>query len=142
MARKYFGSGDPCGKTITLDTRKDVWVAAVIEVPSNSDFRFDLILPFSAITLFDANMLKEWETNWQALNYQTFIRVHPQCNIDRFGKMTAGTLKKHVPERDIELFLQPLNRIHLYEPDGSMGGMEIYLYFSCDRQLCSYYCLY
>lgn len=127
MAQKYFGSEDPYGKTITLDTRKDVWVAAVIEVPSNSDFRFDLILPFSVVTLFDANMLKEWEANWQALNYQTFIRVHPHCNIDRFGKMIAGTLKKHVPERDMELVLQPLSRIHLYNPDGSKGDMK-YIY--------------
>jgi ABC-type antimicrobial peptide transport system permease subunit len=129
MAKKYFGSEDPYGKIITLDTRQDVRVAAVVKIPANSDFQFDLFLPYSLINFYDSTMLKRWRNDWKARNSQTFVLVHPNCEVHKFEKKIAGITMLHVPERDIELFLQPLDQIHLYNPDGSQGTMVYVLVF-------------
>lgn len=49
MARKYFGSEDPIGKTVIMDGRQDYTVTAVVEdVPSASHFHFDFLAAMSA----------------------------------------------------------------------------------------------
>lgn len=48
MARKYFGDEDPLGKTIRFNNERDMTIAAVFyDLPSNSTFKPEYILPYS-----------------------------------------------------------------------------------------------
>ncbi len=92
-AEKYFGEGDPIGRSITLisdDYRNDFVVSGVAEnPPPNSTVTFNLLINFESIGLFGgADSL----TNWQTLRMacKTYIQLHD-------GK-SAEAIEKRYPE--------------------------------------------
>jgi ABC-type antimicrobial peptide transport system permease subunit len=66
MAFKYFGEGDPVGKTLTLDNKIDVVVTGITEnPPNNSSVVYDLLVPMdTARSLYKG--LDDWSMNNQA----------------------------------------------------------------------------
>ena len=59
MARKYFGSANPVGKTIEFtgeDSALYIVSAVAKDAPDNSSFQFDLILPITASSGYEENI--------------------------------------------------------------------------------------
>jgi len=124
-ARKYFGDENPLGKTLNFDNRNDYTVAAVVEIPRNSDFRgYDVFLPMRSLELWGQS-LASLESNWRGRMYRTYLKLRPGGNPRVLEEKTAGLLKAHNPGRDELLKLQPLTQMHLYAPDGTQAGMRI-----------------
>jgi putative ABC transport system permease protein len=133
-AFKYFGSADAIGRMITL---QDGWipglyeVSAVIEdVPANSHFKFDLLLPMRALlqTEFYRNDHARWD------NFHTYLELDPSADITRLSERFPAFIKKYRGEdKSIKskaaFYFQPLLDIH-YSPDlAEQGSRWKMIYF-------------
>lgn len=120
MARKYFGSESPVGKTMTLSGGRmngDYIVSAVIEdIPQNSHFVFDILLPMHNIFL---NNQYRQDDGWGWNNFTTYIQLNEGTSVQRaehklpdFCQRRLNPKWKDINGR-IALKLQPLRDIHL-----------------------------
>ncbi|MGD8540570.1 MAG: ABC transporter permease, partial [Candidatus Aminicenantes bacterium] len=125
IAAKYFGTEDPIGRTLTFDQDKDFIIKGVIEdIPSNSDFYFDLFVPTSRIN--GPEVLEDWGTHFAV----TFVLLQDGSAATEVEKKLSGLIQERLPEEKISLALQPLGNIHLYSADGSEEGMKFVRGFS------------
>jgi len=110
MAKKFFDDQDPLDKVLQI-TGFDFKVTGVIrDVPLNSHLMFDCVIPL-------LNMEYFWETNFERwdshINFSTFIQLQKNSSGQEVSKKIAGLVKKYIPGSKTELYLQPLNDIHL-----------------------------
>lgn len=107
VAKKYFGNDDPIGAALRINN-SDMFVEAVVEdVPSNSHFHFDFLIPLRTIET-------EHDTQWQGMRgYLTYVKL--QCNVDpaSFGARLPALKQKYAPDTNDQYFIQPLTDIHL-----------------------------
>jgi len=129
VARKYFGDEDPMGKVLNLSDRADLTVSGIVHIPDNSDFQFDFFFSFQAYPLFSVN-LADYEADWKAFNFQFYILLKDGSSAELLERKISGFLKPRLPGRERVLRLQPLRRIHLYNPDGTDGAMRYVRVFS------------
>lgn len=117
IAGKYFGDEDPIGKTMTYANRIDLRVTGVARtVPQNSEFQFDLVIPFELINEIQGfNYLD----NWRAFNFRIFVFVQEDLSLAEFEKKTPEFCRKYRSDdpEDYQplhsLFLQPITEMHL-----------------------------
>ena len=128
-AAKYFGNEDPLGKVLNLDNRFDLTVTAVVEdVPENSHLQFGMLVPFEMVERLG------WDIrNWGFSMALTYLHLGDQVDVQAFEEKIAGMVKRYDRATNIELFLQPLTRIHLFtnitNPDAT-GRIQYLLIFS------------
>ncbi len=116
-ARKYFGTEDPVGKTITRNGEEDYKVTAVVaDMPVNTHLKFDVLLSFITyikLTSSDADVGFNWD------GFFTYLLLKPGVDVKAVEeKITKVAAKKNDPEgtskyKTIDLTLQPLKDIHL-----------------------------
>jgi putative ABC transport system permease protein len=129
IAEKYFGHNDPIGKVIQLH---DGWspglyeITAVIQnVPDNSHFAFDLLLPMQALlqTEFYRNQHERWD------NFHTYIQLGEDVEVNELNKKIAHFVHtyrgndKNI-DADASLEFQNLCDIH-YSPDLNNQGSHL-----------------
>ena len=113
MAKKYFGTDkEVIGKILKMSNQWNYTVKAVIEnLPVNSHLDFDILVPFAVL---------KWagykDTDWQTVNTTTYFQLNKNVQIEDFNKKILNLIDDKLPnaENRIELYLQPLNDIHLY----------------------------
>jgi putative ABC transport system permease protein len=77
LAKKYFGTADAIGRTLTVNNQYPVTVSAVLKnVPANSTIRFDALLPVP----FLRNLGIDIE-NWGSNEILTFVELHPKSAV-------------------------------------------------------------
>jgi putative ABC transport system permease protein len=77
LAKKYFGTADAVGRTLTVNNQYPVTVSAVLEnVPTNSILRFEALLPVS----FLRNLGIDIES-WRSNEIVTFAELHPKSAV-------------------------------------------------------------
>lgn len=70
-AVKYFGDGNPLGKTLSLDNKVDVTVTGILENPPyNSTIKYDFLLSMET-----ARQLYGWMDDWTVNSQTTFIKL-------------------------------------------------------------------
>jgi putative ABC transport system permease protein len=119
MAKKYFGTEDPIGKTLNYDNKTLVQVTGVVrKMPRNSDISFDFLLSFETLFVVEnqgvANYLK---TDWSYNPCYTFIMLKPGQHPEAIAFSLNQLLKKYGDERSKKLYtvtIEPLDKIHLY----------------------------
>jgi putative ABC transport system permease protein len=129
VVRKYFGNEDPLGKVLNLSERAELAVSGVVHIPENSDFQFDFFFSFRSYPLFGVD-LASYEADWKSFNYQFYLLLHSGSSAELLEKKIAGFLKPRNPDRERILRLQPLSRIHLYNPDGTGRAIKYIHLFS------------
>ena len=129
MAEKYFGDENPIGKVLNLSGRADLFVSGVVHIPDESDFQFDFFFSFQSYPLFNID-LAPLEANWEGKNYQVHLLLKEGSSSELLEKKISGFLKSRTHDMDEVLRLQPLSRIHLFNPDGSDGAMRFVRIFS------------
>jgi len=75
VARQFFGTEDPLGKTLEFNKRVPLKVSGVLKNNHRSHLSFDFLLPISV-----ANRPK-WE-NWGQSHFLTYLKVHDEQSID------------------------------------------------------------
>jgi putative ABC transport system permease protein len=110
VARKYFGNDNPIGQTLTvkLYSNLNVVVKGVTkDVPSNSSFKFGMLISLNSLTL-------DWDTNWQFW-CTTFIGLDKHAHSAKLEQKFPTFIEKnisHLKVRPKSLYLLPLADIH------------------------------
>ena len=128
MVEKYFGSEDPLGKIMRLGEREDFIVTAIAEdVPWNSHFHFDFLIPFKRIKNLE---------NWGTWNYYTYILLHENVNPENLkSKFDEWAKSQNLDDLYAEvLYYQPLTQIHFqynrYNIEPSFNGKYINIFIA------------
>jgi putative ABC transport system permease protein len=134
IARKYFGSEDPMGKTISVDRTTDYKIVGVFrDIPENSHLKFDFLFPWVTLA---ARMGTDYTEAWGHTGSYTYLRLAQGADLRAFETRLAELVKTECPwlaeyQMSIDLKMQPLTDIHLtshfmqeYEPNGSRQSVE------------------
>jgi putative ABC transport system permease protein len=116
MARKYFGDQDPVGRTLRVNGEFDVQVSAVIkDVPAQSSLRFDAVVPFA---LQFAPSFQE-PTHWGGNPLETWVLLSPGADRAAVEAKITSIAAPHFDEGgQVQFYIHPLLRKHLYSPKG------------------------
>ncbi|NUN99835.1 MAG: ABC transporter permease [Saprospiraceae bacterium] len=137
---KYFPGENPVGQTLIFNdnAREPVLISGVMQdFPNNSHLDFDFLISQSGLEFYPGE-----QTNWNASNYHTYLRLRPGTDVEQFEeKMMATVFDKYLIDvfkkegmdaaaiekirQSIGLELQPISKIHLHSSgiaDGFMHG--------------------
>ena len=127
-AKRYFGSDNPVGKTLSLSTEwegGEYRVEGVFrDVPENSHIKFDFL--FSIPRLLSNNQFK-WGA-WYWTNFYTYLLLKPGADAHQLERKLQVIIDKNLGKelkaqnRQIHFALQPLEDIHLRSDVG--GELE------------------
>jgi putative ABC transport system permease protein len=126
-AQKYFGTDDPIGKVIVADGKENFTVSGVIaDFPRNSSINYDMIMPMSyQVKSILVNGKVDVNTDFGNYAYQTYFKLKPGTSLK---KLSADLFKIHIKHRaedtDADYLLLPINKVHLYNADGTDRGIQ------------------
>ncbi|MEX1238919.1 MAG: ABC transporter permease [Cyclobacteriaceae bacterium] len=122
VARKYFGTGNPVGKTLTLNGRRTFTVTGVLkDIPGNSHIKFDILVSFWIIENLKGNF--DEEGHWKWPEFYTYVRLAPNVDVKNFESKLESFYERHNAENlrmrnaQERVRLQPLTDIHLRSPE-------------------------
>jgi putative ABC transport system permease protein len=125
LATKLFGNADAMGKVVRIDSTENFKVTAILkDLPGNTQFTYQYLLPWSFMTKLG------WDQGqtWAFTNAATYVLFRKSESLRTFDEKIKNIVKSHISQGDgstRELFVQPLNREHLYsKPDNGrlVGG--------------------
>jgi putative ABC transport system permease protein len=128
-AIKYFGNGNPIGKTLLMNKQEPFKVIAVIpDPPANTHLKFSMLLSFATVQKFVHDPLT---TQWYWDGWFAYIQVRPgtdpkilEKKINHLSTKRWGDEMKKTKE-GLVFYLQPLASIHLspnYMMDAEVNG--------------------
>ncbi|MEK6479698.1 ABC transporter permease [Catalinimonas sp. 4WD22] len=130
-ARALFGDEDPINQIIRVDDKSDLKVSGILkDVPSNSSFEFDFLIPYSQWRQVSPWVVEN-EDNWGNYSFQVFLELNDPTSEEAVESSIKNILIEH-GEEDLkpELFLHPMERWRLYsnfENGVVKGGMIDYV---------------
>jgi hypothetical protein len=120
-AKKYFGSEDPIGKTIRIDTN-DYQVRAVVkDIPPYSSFQYDVMIALAARRADPRNIKND--ESWGNFNFLTFIKLLPTAKPADLPAKFTRILSENKKSDNIKTGLISLPDIH-FENDLQSSGLE------------------
>jgi len=123
MAEKYFGEEEPIGKILKIENDYDFKVTGILKnIPLNSTIRFDFLIPLQFLEEIWQN--KNYTKTWRNFSFQTYIQLQKGIPYKTVDEKLADRLKRE-GEENVDVFIQPFSRLHLYWLD--MGGGRIQL---------------
>lgn len=127
-ARRYFGEEDPMGKVIQADGKQDYVVSGVVaDFPANSSIQYDMLFPMElfASNFWSNGYFSDMENDWGNYDHEIYLLLQPETSPQSVADKLTQILEKSSPyAHGTSYALQPLSQIHLYNPDGSEGGMQ------------------
>jgi len=117
-ALKFFEStGEAIGQTINMGEDAMKITGILKDVPENSHLQFDVLL--SVPTIINAN--PDFNDSWGSNYLNTYLLLSPNVNIAELESKFDDFMIRHMENEEItdyyELFLQPLNEVHLASVD-------------------------
>lgn len=144
MARKYFGSTDVVGKTLTFNS----WINLPLKItgvtvnnPDNTHFKYDFLISYETLNNETRNEdgSAASETGWGWYDFNTYVTLKNGTDPKNFDTKFAAILyeeRKEAFEKDnfrVEFPLQPITDIHLYsnllqesEPEEQGDGNAVF----------------
>lgn len=128
-AKKYFDKEDPIGKVLVAEDKTPLTVSGVVkDFPENSSIRPNLIM---TMELFNQKLYSgkqdglSIDNDFHQFNYHTYFQIQPGTDIKVLAdKLRNIHLRNKPDDTDLTYLLQPLPDMHLYQADGSNGGIE------------------
>lgn len=115
LAGKYFGDEVPIGKTLTLENNIQCTVTGVIKnLPNNSIFSFEGILPYS----LQDELRVPMSTHWGSNSLFTYVLLEEGSDISSVNRKLTDIVTEHNPQNTIKFMLFPLKDIHLHQQFG------------------------
>ncbi len=112
-AEKYFGTGSPLGRQLTI-LGEPFWVAGVAEnTPVNSSIRFDFLIPFEKMFTID-NWVNQAIGNWNYSFSSTYVELSDPEMADMLEDQLPGFVETHFSQMGSPyLELQPITDMYL-----------------------------
>lgn len=118
IAKKYFGNSDPMGEIITVSREHDYKVVGVFkDMPANSHFHFDIVLPIDKYFEVTDNDPQNWGSNY----VYSYVKLHQQADMAAVNNKLVDIEKQLVgwtPDSgkpyEQYFFFQPITEIHLF----------------------------
>ncbi len=116
-AKKFFGSEEPLGKTLSTDfSNTDLMITAIMkDYPLNSCFKFDILISLPE------NYKEDWNV---AGSTYSFVKLKPYADPRSLESKFPAFIDQYVPvlkESKVKLSLLPLEDIHLKSLDINSG---------------------
>jgi len=122
-AKKYFGSANPMGQTITVDGKFPAQVTGVIkDIPQNSQLKCNMFYSIATLET-DPGRLEQWGNFG---NY-TFLLLNKTANPAQLQAQFPAFLKRHISEesrkggQNYQLYIQHLKDTYM-DPRSDDGG--------------------
>lgn len=131
-AKALFGEQDAMGKTIRVDNQNDLKVSGILkDVPSNSSFQFDILLPWK-FRYQISDWIRRETTNWGNYSFQVFVELNDPTKQADVENSIRKMLAEHGEDNEIkhEFFLYPLLRWRLHSSFNNgveEGGLNDYV---------------
>lgn len=112
LARNYFGTQNPLGKTVRIDNKRDYIVSGIVaNTPENSSIRFDFMLPIQHC--FEDN---QWMVSgWGHYGPPTYVMLRPDATAEIINAKIKNFLTRQDKSVDDKLLmLQPYKNMYLY----------------------------
>ncbi|CAL1519578.1 ABC transporter permease [Chitinophaga sp. MM2321] len=126
-AKRYFGEQDPIGKVLTADGTTSFTVSGVIpDFPKNSSIRYDLLLPMSLLKQMGSRQSPAYDmdNNFTQFSFETYLLLQPGTSLKTVAdKLLKIHLRNKPDDTDLTYLTEPLTKMHLYNADGTDGGM-------------------
>lgn len=131
-AKRYFGDENPLGKVLQQNHKDNYIVCGVIaDFPGNSSIKYDMLFPMSIREKEYSGMgfWKSLDSDWGNFGYTTFFEIEPGTPLKPIGEKLINIQAKNAPWIKVSVKenayqLQPLTKIHLYQPDGTATGVQ------------------
>jgi ABC-type antimicrobial peptide transport system permease subunit len=123
MAAKMFGAADPMEKTILIDGDNFKVTGVLKDLPLNSSFDFEYILPWQYYKKLGYD-----DDNWGNNSVNAFIQLKPGTSEQETDIRIRDITKRHTAGKEqVEVFLHPLRKWHLYSEfeNGKITGGRI-----------------
>ncbi|MFC1477396.1 ABC transporter permease [candidate division KSB1 bacterium] len=118
IAQRYFGSENPVGQTITIDTYEYEVTAVIEDSPPNTHYKFEILRSPEHVYHEMQELVRTWNTYVHAAH--TYVKLAPGTDIREFEKQMNLLAYQHLKE-ELEqhnythnYFLQPVRGIHLF----------------------------
>ncbi len=122
-AHKYFGDEDPMGQVIRYNDRIDFTVTGITaNPPQNSSINFNMIIPFE---ILGEERITGW--SWESSGY---VQLQEETDLASFSEKIVDTIVRHRPDNENTVLLQPLDKVHLYNPLGHPESLIFVLIFA------------
>ncbi len=110
MASKYFGTEDPVGQTLLVNTKEVFQVTGVMKkMPLNSTINQDFLVPF------DYMKKSQWYSdNWGNNSITTYVMLRPNVETSQVNAKLTGIVRQHNPQSTTDFVIAPLTRLHLH----------------------------
>ncbi|HEV9037228.1 MAG TPA: ABC transporter permease [Puia sp.] len=123
FAKQLFGSDDPMGKVVRIDSNNFAVTGVAKDPPRNTDLGFSYLIPYSYMK--DAG----WSNSgWKDFSATTIVLLKPGVTEQMADDRFRDILKMHADGIDNEIFLHPLAKWRLYSrfENGKIvgGGIE------------------
>ena len=122
-AMRLFGNDNPMGESLLVDNKHSLTVTGIMkDLPGNTMFGFEALVPAAFM-----KMQSWYEESWGNNSTQTFVELHSNVRLDLAnGSMRDFIRTQTGDESEVEVFLYPLSKQHLYakfENGVPVGGL-------------------
>ncbi len=123
IARKFFGTDDPVGKTITVDHSLfggTYQITGVIrQAPHNSRFQYDFITATMPQGVRQHRLWDHWLPPSYSRPANTYLRLKPQANPEDIARKLPELVERYAEiaedeSETVRYYLHPVPRMHLY----------------------------
>lgn len=131
IAKKYFGSEDPIGKTLNIDGNLYRVTGLLKDFPANTHLECEILISYATVHSLEKYPSQPW-TQWG--DDMTYFVLRENSSLDDVAEKVNALLAKNTGEwftNKMELVLQPLSRIHWeteYRADTGVKGNILYVY--------------
>jgi len=120
LANKIFGESDVIGRSVRVNGKAELRVAAVIkDYPKNSNILFSGLIPFEKISDFGLGSINRWGNN----SYNTYVKLNNINNIEGLEKKIQEEVVKMGTSESTTFHLYPIEKVRLYDIDPNGFGM-------------------
>lgn len=131
-AKKFFGDGPVLGKVISTENNENYTVSGVVDdLPLNSSIQFDMLMPMELLMQKWRESKIDFNHDFNTYMYLTFVQLkHGVSPAGLPGKLNQIHLRNKPEDTDADYLLLPLNKMHLYNADGSDAGAQTVTIFT------------
>lgn len=109
VARKYFGSDDPLGKTLTLENKYPFTVTGVLRnIPDNTNLKFDILVSFDFV-----KSIGKFSDRWGYNEIYTFVQLHKNADPGNVAKKITKLRSVHALAQNPKTAAVPFNLMPL-----------------------------